>query len=289
MGYHLIILLLTLLATSGCRPARVHQSPLPKHMLTDWHAPFREGQRWRLTNAGVEIEGSGIERTPGRPLTVTWIWEAYGKSIDRWSVHYGAPAELIIAVIATEAGTISGASRFSRDPKSLRKEKGFLSLRKTPHLISVGLMQTTVATARAALKLEGVESAGIGIRFLSDADRSIRAGASVLAWQARGQLCNVATLFDPPVAFAAYNSGGLYLSRSRANRWRMRQYPLGTSRHVDKAIRYFNDAVAALKTHRNKPSFGFSQYLRHLPDERDFVSSVRMPSSLRRCLGGCCG
>ena len=39
---------------------------------------FADSVRWRLVRAGVEIEGSGIERTPGPPRTVTAVWDGYG-------------------------------------------------------------------------------------------------------------------------------------------------------------------------------------------------------------------
>ena len=45
----------------------------------------------------------------------------------------------------------------------------------------------------------------------------------------KGRLCDL------------YNAGGVYHNDSTENRWRMRQYPLGTSHHADRYVLWFND------------------------------------------------
>lgn len=239
--------------------------PVPRHPFTRYHKSFHFATPWRLTAMGVEIKRSGIERTEGKPRTVSWIWETYSSSINRWSDHYQVPAELLIALIATESGPAKGQPFYTRDPRSLRKESGYVSLSRTPHRLAVGLTQMTVATARAVLERDGVDPATIDDQWLMKADNGIRAGAALLARQARGELCNIATLLDPPVALAAYNAGGMYRMGGLNNRWKMRQYPARSGRHVDRGIRFFNDAVVVLRTHRIAPRYGYRTYVYNPP------------------------
>jgi len=70
---------------------------------------------------------------------------------------------------------------------------------------------------------------------------SIRAGAGYMWRQGRQ------TKFDVPLVAAAYNAGGVYYNGSPNNRWRVRQYPLNTSHHVDRFVRFFNAALADAK------------------------------------------
>ncbi len=257
---------LGLVFLAGCAGTRgMTRPPVPKHPLTRWHKVFRGGTPWRLTADGVEIKGVGIPRTPGKPKTTTWIWETYHTSIDRWSRHYGVPAELVIAVIATEAVPRPGAPAYTRSPESLRRESGFVSSARTPHLLAVGLMQTTLATARAVMAREGVPASEVDAQWLMVPSHAIRVGTAYLALQARGEMCNLATMLDPPVAIAAYHAGGVYRMGGRKNLWKMRQYPARTGRHIDRAVAYFNDAVAALEHHRWQPSFGYRDFVYHLP------------------------
>jgi soluble lytic murein transglycosylase-like protein len=118
-------------------------------------------------------------------------------------------------------------------------------------------MQVTVATARAVMRREGIASRQIDDHWLAVPGNGIRAGTAYLALQAEGELCNIATMFDPPVAFAAYNAGGVYRMGGRKNRWKMKQYPARSGKHIDRAVKYFNDAVAALKHHSLPPSNGY--------------------------------
>jgi len=47
------------------------------------------------------------------------------------------------------------------------------------------------------------------------------------------------TGWDPIYVACAYNAGGLYENKGEANRWRLRQYPIGTSNHADRFAAYF--------------------------------------------------
>lgn len=264
----LILLLLTwmLLGSSACAGLQGRADPpVPRHPFTRWHKSFHFATPWRLAAQGVEIKHSGLERTDGKPRTVTWIWETWNKSINRWSEYYHVPAELVIALIATESAPARGQPFYTRDSRSIRREDGFVSLSRTPQRLAVGLTQISVATARATLALEGVPETQVDDQWLMNGDNGIRAGTALLSRQARGELCNIATLFDPPVALAAYNAGGMYRMGGWSNRWKMRQYPFRTGKHVDRGIRFFNDAVLLLRTHRIAPRYGYRAYVYNPP------------------------
>lgn len=202
--------------------------------LTDFHA-FKDGVRWRLVPAGVEIDGSGVERTRGAPKTVTRVWETYATEINRTARVYRVPCALIVATICTESSGRADA---------VRLEPGYRSDEATPNKVSPGLMQTLISTARETLK-KTVDRA-----WLLEAGNSIEAGTAYISRQAR------LTKLDPPLVAAAYNAGGLYHQTSEKNRWRLRQYPIGTGEHCDRFVRFFNDAVAVLSQHAIRPSVG---------------------------------
>lgn len=202
--------------------------------LTDFHA-FKDGVRWRLVPAGVEIDGSGVERTRGAPKTVTQVWETYATEINRTARTYRVPCALIIATICTESSGRANA---------VRLEPGYKSDEETPNKVSPGLMQTLISTARGTLKKQ------VDRAWLLQAGNSIEAGTAYISQQAR------LTQLDPPLVAAAYNAGGLYHQTSQKNRWRLRQYPIGTAEHCDRFVRFFNDAVFMLSQHSIKPSVG---------------------------------
>jgi murein DD-endopeptidase MepM/ murein hydrolase activator NlpD len=207
------------------------------------HSAFPGGARWCLTPKGIELEDTGIDRTPGRPVTVTRIWEKFSEPINKWALEYKVPCVLIIATIATESGG---------DHKAIRIEPGYISDQQTPKRISVGLMQTLISTARDTLKGTNVE---IDRNWLLTPSNSIQAGTSYIAEQ-RGQ-----TGYDPPKVACAYNAGGVYENAGLGNRWKMRQFPLGTGEHCDRFVKWFNDAVYLLSEHSTKPTVPYDVYL----------------------------
>ena len=207
--------------------------------LTDFHA-FEDSVRWRLTSAGVEIDGSGVERTRGKPLTVTRVWESYADDINRTARAYRVPCALILATICTESGGRANA---------VREEPGYVSDEKTPHKVSPGLMQTLISTAREALQMS------VDREWLLVAGNSIKAGTAYIAKQAR------VTNLDPPLVAAAYNAGRLAHQAGPNNRWKLRQYPIGTGAHCDRFVKFFNDAVAVLAEHSTPPSVGLDVLL----------------------------
>ncbi|MBT8381705.1 MAG: lytic transglycosylase domain-containing protein, partial [Ignavibacteria bacterium] len=91
-------------------------------------------------------------------------------------------------------------------------------------------------------------------KSLKKPSNSIKAGTSYIAEQFP------ITNFDPPKVACAYNSGGVYQNRGKKNRWKMRQYPIGTAKHCDRFVNWFNDAVFVLKSHPKKAKVPYKVY-----------------------------
>ena len=189
---------------------------------------FRDSVTWCLGPNGVAVGTTPAVGTPGEPLTVRRIIDSFGDAIVKSSTTYNIPVELIIATIATES---------SGDPNARREEPGYTSDSDTPDKVSVGLMQTLISTARTS-----VANANVDAPWLRVPANSIEAGTAYIAQNIK------TTLYDPPKVACAYNAGGLYYEPSPSNRWRMRQYPIGTSAHADRFIAFFNDTVFSLRT-----------------------------------------
>lgn len=139
---------------------------------------------------------------------------------------------LIIATIATES---------SGKAASRREEPGFISDKATLHRISAGLMQILISTARATLHNEKIYA-----KWLKNPSNSIKAGTSYIAEQF--PINN----FDPPKVACAYNSVGVYQNMEKKNRWKMRQYPIETSKHCNRFVKWFNQALFILERHSKK-------------------------------------
>lgn len=212
-------------------------------MLADLKRPhcFRDSVSWRLTPEGLVIEDQPPEVFGGEPKTVRRVWDRFNEPIGEWSVKIGLPAELIIATICTESGG---------DPRALRKEPGYVSDSRTPHKISPGLMQTLISTAASTLRLDGIDR-----EWLLKPDNSIRAGTAYMASQW------TTTHFDPPKVACAYNAGSLYHNDSPENRWRMRQYPVNSSEHADRFVKWFNECFLMFKLDGVVPQISFYRLL----------------------------
>ncbi len=213
------------------------------------HRRFEDSVRWQLTGRGVSIDGAAPQGTAGRPATVRRVRDRFGSSIERWSEEFGVPAELVIATICTESGG---------DPADERREPGFVSYEVTPHRVSIGLMQTLISTARSALG--GLP--GIDARWLLEPDNSIRAGTAYIAHQ------RSRTDFDPPVVACAYNAGGVYRQSGAGNRWRLRQYPIGSGAHADRFVQWFNDCFRMYELDGGVPALSFFALLHVAPARR---------------------
>lgn len=198
---------------------------------------YRDSIPWRLELKGVEFEGSGFERTSGKPLTVTRVWERFDHAIERWSEKFGVPAELIVATICTET---------RGNPAEVREEPGYISDEATPNKVSPGPMQTLISTARSVL-----DDPTIDRDWLLEPSNSIKAGTAYIAQQWR------VTHFDPPKVACAYNAGGIYYNESPDNRWKMRQYPIGSSEHADRFVKWFNDFYFVLASENVRPKVTF--------------------------------
>ncbi|MBI5670120.1 MAG: transglycosylase SLT domain-containing protein [Chloroflexi bacterium] len=217
--------------------------------LTDFHNVFQDSIRWRLTSNGVEIENGGVERTKGAPLTATRIWETYGRVINTYAEKYRVPCALIVATICTESGG---------DDRAYRRLPGYTSDDTTPDKVKVGLMQMKLLKARQALQRKDLTS-----QDLLEVSRCIEAGTAYIAMQARVSL----TLFDPPVVAAAYNADTIAHQTGAQNRWKLRQEPIGTGKHCDTFIRWFNDSVAVLAQHPLRPAVPYDSLLGTTPPQ----------------------
>ena len=183
---------------------------------------FEDSIQWRLTRDGLLIDGELAPRgTGGPPRTVRRIWEEFGNHIADAAKEFDVPVELILSTIATE---------LRGNPSAERAEPGFISYEETPHRVSLGLMQTLISTARQALKDKSIDA-----EALRDPETAIRAGTAYIAQQGK------VTDFDPPKVACAYNAGNLFHQTGLANRWRMRQFPIGTGAHADRFVAWFND------------------------------------------------
>jgi len=218
---------------------------------TAWIDPLKvdhgifDSVQWRLANDGIRIDGAAPENTGGRPLTVSRVWSAFAEPITTWGNHYDVPVELIIATACTET---------RGDPERVRREPGYISDEETPHRISPGLMQTLISTARDALSGEIDDI--VDRAWLLVPSNSIRAGTAYISQQ------RAATNYDPPKVACAYNAGSVIRNDSPGNRWKMRQFPIGTSEHADRFVKWFNDGFRFFDGPVTPPANSFWQILR---------------------------
>ncbi len=208
--------------------------------LTENHN-VNSGVHWRLAPEGIRIEDASPEDTGGAPQTVAQIMGNFGPSIVKWASHFEVPAELIVATICTET---------RGDPDAVRTEPGYESDEATPHRVSPGLMQTLISTARETLGDDTIDRA-----WLLRPDNAIQAGSAYIARQ------KAKTGFDPPKVACAYNAGGVYANDGPDNRWKMRQYPIGTGEHADRFVVWFNDCFRYFSQEGAAPSPTFFEQL----------------------------
>lgn len=182
---------------------------------------YKDSVIWQLSADGIHIEDNSPEVTRGKPQTIERIWNEYGPYIEASGKKHGVPVELILATICTETHGKPGA---------IREEPGYVSDEETPHKVSPGIMQTLISTARIALKDNSIDR-----NWLLQAQNSIEAGTAYIARQKK------VSQFDPPKVACAYNAGGIYHNKSDRNRWKMRQYPIGSPEHADRFVKWFND------------------------------------------------
>jgi peptidoglycan L-alanyl-D-glutamate endopeptidase CwlK len=208
------------------------------------------GRAWRYDEDGVHADGH-VWRTAGEPATCRAIVELYGTVIDAAARRHGVNAALIVMTIATEVG-FARAEGFT-GAKTFRWEAHVPNRDVTPPFkgtYSAGPMQVLATTARGIVREMKLDYDPIEVAPalrtrpvtapvslpLYDPALSIDIGAAVIRRQMR------LTGDDPILVAAAYNSGGIY--RSRSNAWRLRSH----GDHLDRAARWYGDACAVLRT-----------------------------------------
>lgn len=190
------------------------------------HQCFDGSVKWQLTPQGLRVDGV-LDRTRGEPVTVARVWRDFGTDICDWAARYRVPAELIVATICTE-------SNGDRNVPSRPESKGRLS---------AGLMQTLIGTAQQMLD-SGVT---VDEAWLRIPRNGIQAGTACIAgWRGR-------SAYDPPLVACVYNAGGIYQNDGTLNRWKLKQYPIGTGQHVDRFVQWFNDCFAHLEATAGTP------------------------------------
>ena len=174
------------------------------------------GVRWRLTQAGILVEGeTAPARTVGEPATVRRIWRDFGDIIKGVCAPLGVPAEVVVTTIAVESRGVIAATLHEPDGRT-----------------SVGLMQTLTETASQVM------GRNITAADLEKPEISIEAGTRYIASQ------RAKTQYDPILVAAAYNAGGIDPPRpGDDNPWKLRC----TGDHLTRTKLYYNDAVAVAK------------------------------------------
>jgi hypothetical protein len=228
---------LAALTAHAASTASVLRDALPQ--ITRPHRVFADSVAWALTPDGVAIDGAAPAGTKGEPRTIRALLEhrSVGPAILRVAAEEGVPVELVLATIATESA--GGRRTIEEAIGARREEPGFVSDEATPHRVSVGLTQTLISTAREVMR-----DPTIGDAWLRVPENAIRAGVGYIRRQAPR------TRLDPPVVACAYNAGDVYYQGGAANRWKMRQYPIGTGAHADRFVAFFNDAMRVIQGDR---------------------------------------
>jgi len=194
-------------------PAPIIALPTVVTDTTAWkQGPFG-GLRWKVTPDGIMDEGEvAVARTVGEPNTTRRIWKDFGPTIKAASLSSGVPIELIVTTIAVESRGVVQAQLDEADGRQ-----------------SVGLMQTLTGTASDMLGRQ------VTAAELCQPEVSIAAGTAYLASH------RTKTLYDPILAAASYNAGGLYPPRPEdTNPYKLRC----TGDHLTRTKLYYNDTVA---------------------------------------------
>jgi hypothetical protein len=189
----------------------------------------------------VEVEGEGVLRTSGEPLTMRQMREDYGPELDEAAAHFDVPVEWIMAMVTIEAVRIKGTRTW--DPRSYRYESRIDDA-------SVGLMQTLIGTARdMQRRYDLYQGERIDRAFLEVPLHSLMLGTAYMRYQLDryddewGQ--------DPVILTGTYNAGSLRLDKpnkdGKLNPFMVRTY--GPER-THKFLRFLGDAVAVMREER---------------------------------------
>ena len=213
-------------------------------ILKDFHHAFEGGCQWRISANGCEVRGFDA-LPPAVYLTgLARSLDTFAAPAAAASREFSVPVELLCATMMTESNA---------RPAAVRKEPGYVSDDQTPHRISFGLCQLLISTAREAMGNPHIDRV-----WLTDPANNLRAAAAYIRRQ------KPKTGFDPPKVACAYNAGGCYEQKGQKNHWRMRQYPIGTSEHADRFVRWFNAAWTLSKTGKlaAQPAYRYEDFLK---------------------------
>lgn len=189
---------------------------------------------WKLGPEGVELCRGALAsdaKTRYRIKMIAPVWQRYGAAIAAAAKRHGVPAELILTAIVEESG--GRASAIVRYP-------GYVSDAATPHRISVGAGQMLLSTARRLAPGQPIDRA-----WLLKPENAVDLVARYFVRVYRQ------TGFDPPLAAAAYNAGGVHVRAG--NRWNV-----ANPRYVESFVAVFNASVAHLAAQPDRPRESFA-------------------------------
>jgi hypothetical protein len=237
-------------ASASRRASHSYDGPKPGHATL--HSRFG-GRAWKYDAAGVHADGK-LWRTPGAPVTCRAILSMYGEIILAAAKKHGVNPAVIVMTIATEIGGFRSVG--FTGPKTLRWEAHVPNRDTSPPFdgtYSAGPMQILATTARSLIRDHGGDFQ-LGYQPFSVApalaNRPSPTPTNLALYDPATNIdlgvayirCNLEKTGDDPILVAAaYNSGGIY--ESRTNAWRLRSY----GDHLDRAARWYGDACAVLK------------------------------------------
>jgi hypothetical protein len=263
--------LLPAAAAAGQTPCQAVKIPLPSGLLwreravelrrlARWHR-HKDSVVWRLTDRGVSLCSGRLPVSRTARYRMRWVpqvWRRYGPLIAEAAHKHNLPAELIVTIIVNESGGRGNA---------INTYRGYVSDARTPNRISIGVGQMLLSTARAIMNDRSINRA-----WLLNPRNAIGAIAVYLDRQYQ------MTGFDPPLVAAAYNAGALYRDASKANRWRLRNHPVGRSIYIDNFVAIANAAAVHLRRPGKPPNQSFAALLM-----RTTVRPTRRPDCGKRC------
>lgn len=237
---------------------------------------YNGGKRWRkLSTKHYEVEGEGVIRTSGAPLTMIYLVREWG-AVIQWAADIAdIPREYLAAMVTVEAArnrtspkgeswskarrlgrffgntwkrifgdsaTFERHNRLRFDPISLRFEPGYVNIYDTPARVSASLGQVLYSTALAMAKKHDV-------RITVDVHGSTLDLSDSTALILEPHLCLlVAALYmrdrmdeygdDLVLLTGAYNAGSL--KPSSDNPFGMLTYH---DTRTEQCLRYYNDAL----------------------------------------------
>ncbi|MCW5771583.1 MAG: lytic transglycosylase domain-containing protein [Rhodospirillaceae bacterium] len=189
---------------------------------------------WKLGPEGVELCRGTVATDANiryRVKLVAPVWARHGAAIAAAARRHGVPAELILTALVEESGG---------RPGSIVRYPGYVSDAATPQKISIGVGQMLLSTARRLAPGQPIDRA-----WLLKPENAIDLVARYFALVYRQ------TGFDPPLAAAAYNGGGV--RPGGGNRWN-----IANPRYVESFVAVFNASVAHLAAQADRPRESFA-------------------------------